>query len=236
MNNDDILNIGDWVYEDGYGIVEKISPLYWDIYNHEIYQNEEDKKIDRILYPDKPAKELGNLRAVELQIKRFCNYKGVPIRRNRTVVRLKEYCCYIKAKDLRLIQKAQKNYPKEYESFLKLNKDVITYEGSEYIVDSQETAEYMPEFFRKYISEELPDKFTAVELSDLMEKHGCPFNLRNPYSRGGYYSGNKILVEFYYKIGDYREKHLLFCGLRIYGRFDHLTDDYGWIRRPDQRK
>ena len=37
MNNDDILNIGDWIYEDGYGIVEKISPLYWDIYNHEIY-------------------------------------------------------------------------------------------------------------------------------------------------------------------------------------------------------
>lgn len=28
MNNDDILNIGDWIYEDGYGIVEKISPLY----------------------------------------------------------------------------------------------------------------------------------------------------------------------------------------------------------------
>ena len=24
MNNDDILNIGDWIYEDGYGIVEKI--------------------------------------------------------------------------------------------------------------------------------------------------------------------------------------------------------------------
>jgi len=44
MNNDDILNIGDWIYEDGYGIVEKISPLYWDIYNHEIYQDEEDKR------------------------------------------------------------------------------------------------------------------------------------------------------------------------------------------------
>ena len=24
MNNDDILNIGDWIYEDGNGIVEKI--------------------------------------------------------------------------------------------------------------------------------------------------------------------------------------------------------------------
>ena len=124
MNNDDILNIGDWVYEDGYGIVEKISPLYWDIYNHEIYQDEEDKEFDRELNPDEPAKELGNLRAIELQIKRFCDYKGVPIRRNRTVVRWKEYSRHIKAKDLRLIQKAQKNYPKEYESFLKLNKRI----------------------------------------------------------------------------------------------------------------
>lgn len=232
MNNNDILNIGDWVYEDGYGIIERISPLYWEIYDYQVYWDEDFKAFDRKLYPGEPAKELGNLRAIELQIKRFCDYNGVPIKRNRTIIRWKESCRHIKAKDLRLIQKAQKMYPKEYESFLKLTKDVTTYTGINYIVDCSDTAESMPDFFREKISGELPDKFTAIELSALMEKHGCPFKLYNPLSPDDYYSGTKILVEFYYRVGDYRGKELLFSGLRIFGRYVNITNDYGWIRKP----
>ena len=237
MNNDDILIIGDWVYEDGYGIVERIAPIYWDIYDYEIYMDEDDKAFDRMLYPDEPAKELGNLRAVELQIKRFCDYNGKPIKRNRTIVSWKEYARRLKSKDLRLIQKAQKVYPKEYDSFLKPNKDVIIRIEREYVVENQEVVDSLPDFFNTKILEELPKKFTTTELSAIMDKHGCPIKLYNPLPLGDpVFDPNKqITLLFYYKVGDYRDKHLLFSGLRIFARFSHVTDDdYGWIRKPAQ--
>lgn len=76
MDNREVINIGDWVWANGFGIVEKIHPIYYDIYDAAIYQDEEDKKYWESLYPEEEKLELGNLYVIIFQVKRFCKYDG----------------------------------------------------------------------------------------------------------------------------------------------------------------
>lgn len=215
MNNEDIINIGDWVYNDGYGVVVSVHPVFYDIYDYEIYMPEEEKAFDR-KFGIRAGVELGYLKRVLIQIKRFCKYDGTPIRKDRMSYGAKDETEKLTSQDYKIIEKAKKDYPKEYGSFLKLNKDVYTRIWAEYSVNSIDIAKRMPEFFSEKIIPELPDRFISDDLYTVMQRHHCPFKLDQPLPLGGGDSAvGKINLVLFYRIGDFSGAKTMFSELQV---------------------
>lgn len=221
MNNHEILNVGDWINVEGdYGIVEKIHPVYYDIYDEQVYQPEEAKAFYHKLNPETDEFEIGNIKWIILQVRRFCDYNGKPIRRNRIVVCSKESCRLLRPKDFRIIEKAKKKFPKEYDSFMKINKNMTDRMWIEYCVDGESVRDMLPDFFNNIIKPALPEKFTSDDLADVMKKNNCPIRLDNPVGWFSDYSlykePLKVSLWLYYDVGDYVGKKTLFNRLEIY--------------------
>ena len=114
------------------------------------------------------------------QVKRFCKYDGTPIRSKKAFVCSKSYSSTVSPKGYKIIEKAKKEYPKEYASFLKFNKDMTNSIQIDFTVESEEIARSIPKLFREKIALELSDKFTSDELFEVMERNSCPFKLNKP--------------------------------------------------------
>ena len=224
MDNKEIINIGDWVWADGFGIIEKIHPIYYDIYNAAIYQDEDDKKYWEDLNPEEEKLELGNLYVVIFQVKRFCKYDGTPIRSKKAFVCSKSYSSTVSPKEYKIIEKAKKEYPKEYASFLKFNKDMTNSIQIDFTVESEEIARSIPKLFREKIALELSDKFTSDELFEVMERNSCPFKLNKPLA-SRILNKPRITLMLFYKIGDFSGKKTLFYGLKVFSPYDNDSDD-----------
>ena len=225
MDNREVINIGDWIWADGFGIVEKIHPIYYDIYDAAIYQDEEYKKYWEDLNPEEEKLELGNLYVVIFQVKRFCKYDGTPIKSKKALVCSESYSSTVSPKEYKIIEKAKTKYPKEYASFLKFNKDMTSSIQIGFTVESEEIARSIPKLFREKIAPELSDKFTSDELFEVMERNSCPFKLNNPVvSR---YLTNKPIIDLmlFYRIGDFSGKKTMFYGLKVFLPYYLDSDD-----------
>ena len=225
MDNREVINIGDWVWADGFGIVEKIHPIYYDIYSAELYEDEEVKKHWEMINPDEEKVELGNLHIVIFQIKRFCKNDGTPIRSKKAFVCSKSYSSTVSPKEYKIIEKAKTKYPKEYASFLKFNKDMANSIQIDFSVESEEIARTVPRLFREKIAPELSERFTSNELFEAMERNSCPFKLTNPIVSLALNQKPRITMMLFYNIGDYIGKKTLFYGLKVFLAYDDVSDD-----------
>ena len=215
--NKDKINIGDWISCDGegFGVVTKMHPFYWDVFCKELYGAEREYYMD--VYDDEDPPALGELCTIIVQCKRFCNYDGTPIRSH------KMRSCHIRSakkvndKDMAIINKAIQQYPKEYASFLKFDRRLNTYFEVDFLVDNYEEAKFAEELFRNKILKQLPKKFTSIELKEAMESNNCPFKLDEPV-RWNPSGGSRYSVEliFFYTIGDYRGKDTLYYHVNLW--------------------
>ena len=222
MNIKEFINVGDWITcsTEGYGIVSKIHPVYWDIFCPEIYDGD-NRDYEIFIRPEDEPPMLGGLATVKLQCKRFCNFDG-------TLISSHKIRCYSKhdahvqkvsAEEMEIISTTIKNHTHEYESFLKLDRCINTHSDIYYWVNNIEEAEFAAKLFREQIRPQLPEKFTTGELKEIMEKNNCPFKLNEPIVRGRtHYPTTKIPIELIliYNIGDFIGEKTMYNHVKIW--------------------
>lgn len=232
MEIKELVNIGDWIScsIEGYGVISKIHPIYWDIFCPEIYDGD-NREYEIYIRPEDDPPVLGGLATVKLQCKRFCKYDGTLIRSHK----IRHYSIHdahvqkVSAEEMDIISTAIKKHPKEYEAFLKLDRSINTYFEVYYWVNNIEEAEFAAKLFCEQIRPQLPEKFTAEELKKVMEINNCPFKLDEPIVRGRtHYPTTKKLIELilFYTIGDYVGKKTLFNHAKIW-YYGMKSQDHG---------
>lgn len=216
----DKINIGDWIScaGEGFGIVTKLHPFYWDMFCPEIYDGE-NKEDYMDIHDDEDPPTFGGLCTIIVQCRRFCNYDGTPIRSHKMRSCQIDYAEKANDKDMAIINKAIQQYPKEYTSFLKFDKSLDYRFEIHYWVENEECAKLAAYLFRNKIPTQLPDKFTSTQLKEVMDLNNCPFKLDEPIIRGRtQYPTSKKLVEliFHYNIGDYKGKETLYNRVNLW--------------------
>ena len=214
MKYSDSINVGDWVVCDteGYGIVTQIHPIYYDIYCPEIHAKNLHERECNINSLDPTPVYLGDFQETYLLCKRFCKFDGSPIKSHKIRSYSKLYCDLPSKRDWKIINNSIKKNPKEYESFLKLDKPGWRQFEIDYWTENESVREEICDMWEQKISKQLPERFTAKELDDILKQKGCPIRIDNPRIKGRILIPGRVLLTliFRYYVGDYRDKEILF--------------------------
>lgn len=148
---------------EGIAIAEKISNVYYEEYDS-IPQN----------------KNMGDLKMSVVQYRLFCDFEGLPIRRNRFKYFNTDCCSPMTEKWERVLRKSISDNPKEYVSFVKflrVPKEVKGCVTLEYVVSEKDKDKMIKSM--ETIRKSLPLKFTFPDLKHIAEDNYCVINMNN---------------------------------------------------------
>lgn len=178
---------------EGIAIAEKISNVYYEEYDS-IPQN----------------KNMGDLKMSVVQYRLFCDFEGLPIRRNRFKYFNADCCSPMTEKWKRVLRKSISDNPKEYASFMKflrVPKEVKVHVTLKYVVSEKDKDKVIRSM--EAIRENLPPKFTFFDLKHIAEDNHCVINMNNFTDDVSYYH-MYIRIFLVYTFGDSIGKRVLF--------------------------
>ena len=194
MDTDKNIVTGEWFCAiEGIAIAERFHDFYYEEYN------------------DIPEGEkVGDYNLSMIEYKLFCDYDGMPIRRNRFKEFNKHYCSPLNKKWEKVLNNSIKNHPKEYESFKKFLKgpkhtygDIMVF----YEVPENKKLQVVQDMER--IQKSLPEKFTFEDFIKKGEEYKCSIDLKKHLGYGEY-SPIYLRVMMGYTYGDFDGKRVLF--------------------------
>ena len=194
MDTDKNIVIGEWFCAiEGIAIAERIHDFYYEEYNH----IPEDKKV-------------GDYKFSAVEYKLFCDYDGMPIRRNRFKEFNKHYCSPLNKKWEKVLNNSIKNHPKEYESFKKFLKEPKhTYGDIMVFYEVPENKKLQVAQDMERIQKSLPEKFTFEDFIKKGEEFKCSIDLEKHLGYGEY-SPIYLRIMIGYTYGDFEGKRVLF--------------------------
>lgn len=178
---------------EGIAIAEKISNVYYEEYDS-IPQN----------------KNMGDLKMSVVQYRLFCDFEGLPIRRNRFKYFNADCCSPMTEKWKRVLRKSISDNPKEYASFMKflrVPKEVKGHVTLKYVVSEKDKDKVIRSM--EAIRENLPPKFTFFDLKHIAEDNHCVINMNN-FIDDVSYDHMYIRIFLVYTFGDSIGKRVLF--------------------------
>ena len=194
MDTDKNIVTGEWFCAiEGIAIAERFHDFYYEEYN------------------DIPEGEkVGDYNLSMIEYKLFCDYDGMPIRRNRFKEFNKHYCSPLNKKWEKVLNNSIKNHPKEYESFKKFLKEPKhTYGDIMVFYEVPENKKLLVAQDMERIQKSLPEKFTFEDFIKKGEKYKCSIDLKKHLGYGEY-SPIYLRVMMGYTYGDFDGKRVLF--------------------------
>ena len=194
MDTDKNIVTGEWFCAiEGIAIAERIHDFYYEEYNH----IPGDKKV-------------GDYKFSAVEYKQFCDYDGMPIRRNRFKEFNKHYCSPLNKKWEKVLNNSIKNHPKEYESFKKFLKEPKhTYGDIMVFYEVPENKKLQVAQDMERIQKSLPEKFTFEDFIKKGEEYKCSIDLKKHLGYGEY-SPIYLRIMMGYTYGDFAGKRVLF--------------------------
>lgn len=186
---------GEWFCaEYGIGIAEGFHDFYY----------EEFSQIPR-------GKRIGDYELSTVQYKLFCDYDGLPIRRNRLKYENVRGCRPLTAKYEKILNKSIKEHPKEYASFVKfLIVKKIIMECEWFSVSLPKNYEIKAIQDLEVIQKALPPEFTYLDILKVATDNQCVINMNNILEDTYYHPPKYIDILLGYYLGSHVGKRLLF--------------------------
>lgn len=123
---------------------------------------------------------MGDLKMSVVQYRLFCDFEGLPLRRNRFKYFNTDYCSPMTEKWERVLRKSISDNPKEYASFMKslrVPKEVKGCVTLNYVVLEKEKDKVIKSM--ETIRKSLPLKFTFPDLKHIAEDNHCVINMND---------------------------------------------------------
>ena len=155
-------------------------------------------------------KNMGDLKMSVVQYRLFCDFEGLPIRRNRFKYFNADCCSPMTEKWKRVLRKSISDNPKEYASFMKflrVPKEVKGHVTLKYVVSEKDKDKVIRSM--EAIRENLPPKFTFFDLKHIAEDNHCVINMNN-FIDDVSYDHMYIRIFLVYTFGDSIGKRVLF--------------------------
>ena len=181
---------GEWFCAiEGIAIAEKIHTFYYE-------------EFDDI--PE--GRKLGDYNLSMVEYKLFCDFDGLPIKRNRHKIFRADWCSPISAKYVEILDKN----PKEYASFVKLlktRKEFKSWETVTFPLTEDNKLKVVQDM--ENIRKTLPSKFTFEDVLKISVANNCVIDLSS-HLTGANFSPLYLRVILGYTYGDFVGKRILF--------------------------
>lgn len=153
---------------------------------------------------------MGDLKKSVVQYRLFCDFEGLPLRRNRFKYFNADCCSPMTENWKRVLRKSISDNPKEYASFMKflrVPKEVKGHVTLKYVVSEKDKDKVIRSM--EAIRENLPPKFTFFDLKHIAEDNYCVINMNN-FTDDVSYDHMYIRIFLVYTFGDSIGKRVLF--------------------------
>lgn len=194
MEQTNRIKEGEWFCAiEGIAMAEKIHTFYYE-------------EFDDI--PE--GRKLGDYNLSMVEYKLFCDFDGLPIKRNRHKIFRADWCSPMSAKYVEILDKSINNNPKEYASFVKLlktRKEFKSWETVTFPLTEDNKLKVVQDM--ENIKKTLLSKFTFEDVLKISVANKCVIDLSS-HLTGANFSPLYLRVILGYTYGDFIGERILF--------------------------